>query len=363
MQTNPQIELEFSVINDDGSESDMTVDLFTGIGGTSYANTRHSDAWKPLEINANITKTLGGTPDQASITIHNLPWIEVFRRDPIAELAKFRDQSWRVRIWAWYDDNSDINQTTRPNIPPVFVGDITEDFAVNSSDITDSSLQLQATGYGWLSNSGKMRKTWQAGTTYAAIFGDIFQYFKAKGYGRELRGVAAKSVINSDPRMSKSLKRKLTINRNPVETMNDLTRDIDATWGIHNNIPYVLMRDDYFNVVTNGYPSQQEPPITFYVLNHEAGTNSLIQYNKHTFNLRAKLSAEQRVGLSVGVEESPQIESVAFGNRVKGRFDELNFSLSNYGDGHQANMKLRYMAGITVILPAQRSDNSGLNNE
>ena len=363
MQTNPQIEVEFSVINPDGTESDMTVELWKSIDGTDYFNTRHDVDWKPLAIDASVIKTLGGAPDQATITLHNLPWIEIFRRDPVAELAKFRDESWRVRIWAWHDDNNSAPQTVRPNVPPVFVGDITEDFGVQSSDIVDSSVQLQATAYGWLSNSGKMKKTWQAGTTYLTMFNDLLAYILSKGYGHELRGSAPKSVIKTDARMNKVLKKKFSMHRNPIETLNDLTRDIDATWGIHNNIPYVIMRDAWFNVFTDDYPSQSAPPTTFYVQNFESGLNSLINYNKHTFSLAAKLSAEQRIGLLVGNEESPQIEEVAFSDRINGRFDEINHSLSNYGNGHQSDMTFRYYDGGKIILPTQRADNSGLNSE
>ena len=367
MQTNPQIEVEFSVINPDGTESDMNIKLWEDMNGISYFDTKHSPEWRPLEVNASIIKTLGGAPDQSAITLHNLPWIELFRRDPVAELAKFRDESWRVRIWAWHDDNGSTSQSNKPNIPPVFVGDITEDFGIQSGDTIDSALQVQATAYGWLVNSGKMRETWQAGTTYKQIFNDILQFIISKGYGRETRTATPRYVIKNDSRMNKTLKRKFNVNRNPVEILNDLTRDIDATWGIHNNIPYVIMRDSYFGSV-NGeeYPTQTGLTDDYYVLNYESGLSSLINYSKHEFSINAKFSNQLLIGQAVAVDESPQTSGGLLGvgtGLLFGRFNEINHQLNNYGDGHQSSITLSYLSGDDVVLPAQRADNSGLNSE
>lgn len=361
---NPQLDLEFTVLNDDGTESPMTIDLFTGLDGVSYADLNHHDEWKPLNVECSVSKSLGGTQDQATITIHNTPYIEIFRKDYRAELNKIRNQKWRVRIYAWYDDNGTVAQSPRPTMAPVFVGDITEDFNVVSSGINDTSLQFQALGHGWLARSGKMKKTWAATSTYLNVVTDLFDYMiNVKKYGRETIGATPKYVILPDARLNKTRKRGFSIDRNPIETMNDICRDIDFVWGIHNNIPYILPRDKSFGILTD-YPSSVTLPSTAIVIRENTGATSLANYSKYTFGFSSQYSEGILIGRYVQLRESDQVKSNGFGYiGIGGRLNEMEISLSNYGSGHQMDANASYFDGGDVVLPPKRADNSGLRNE
>lgn len=360
MQYNPQIEIDFSLINDDGSESDMTINLFDGPAG-DYSQLRHHEGWDPLKVDINVNKSLGGTQDRARITIHNTPYIEKFYLDYQAELEKIRIQKWRVRIWAWYSDN--LTLTPRPAMPPSFVGDITEDFSVVPEDITDASIQLECMGHGWLSRSGKMKKTWVAGTTYREIVQDLFENMLSKGYGREQRGDTPKYVIKADARLGKTLKRGFSKNRNPCEVMNDICRELDFVWGIHNNIPYITPRDKAFNTLLEDYPTSSALPPTALTNSHETGMSSLINFGKYSYSLSSLYDSGFMPGRYINTRQDPQINIGVFTGSVDGRINEISANLSNYGEGHQIDITCQYVKGRDVILPPKRADNSGLRNE
>ena len=358
MQYNPQLKLEFSLLNDDGNESDMTIDLFQGIDGYDSSDLNYHAGNKPIAVECNIQKSLGGGQQTADIVIHNSPYIETFRNNYKGELEKIRNQKWRVRIYAWYDDNGSVTQSPRPSDPPVFVGDITEDFVVTSSGINDTSLQLQATGHGWLANSGKMKQTWQAGTTYLEIVNDLFDYMlNEKNYGRETRASTPKKVILNTGELNNTFKRGFSINRNPCEVMNDICRDLDCVWGINNNIPYIMLRSNYF---LNAEAPIESQPTEFNYFVDGRGMTSLVNFSKYTFSFSALWFNNFIVGGTVSQTEAPQVNSQ---DLVLGRINEISIKLDNF-NGHTTDLTCSYHLGAgQVVLPPKRADNSGLRYE
>ena len=341
MQYNPHIDLEFRVLNDDGSEG-ATVNL------TGNQNLNYYVGNKPITIECNVNKSLAAQQQTADIIIHNSPFIEAFRDNYQAVVSSIRTQKWRVRIWAWFSNST--APTARP-AEPVFIGDIIEDFEITSSSINDSAIRVQALGHGWLMNTGKYKDSWERGTNYLTIVNDLMTYISVdKKYGN------GQFVVQDNGRLaSTTIKRGFTVNRNPAESLNDICRRFDFLWGVNNLIPYMLPRDGSF--------SAAEFPISSTVSNPNVFVNdeliSLINYSKYTFGYASLWQDNLIIGSIIGETQLPQIFN---GDINFGRINDLNIALSNTGDGHTVDVTCAYYDGA-VAIPPKREDNSGLRKD
>lgn len=361
---NPQIKVEINEILPDGSDLPFEIDFFEG------ADQNNHDRNRPPVVNVSTNSTIGATQNIAYITISNSPYIEKFRRDPQAELEKIKGKKLRIRVWAWFDDNGSTAQGAKPFYQPIFVGDSLDGFSVSSSGINDSAIQIQAQGHAWLSTSGKWKKTWEPLTNYLTICEEIMAYFvEEKGQGQESSGDFPWFVVDDFPErlFKKELESPLTINRNPMELLNDICRDLDYVWGVHNNVPYIIAREHVpqqglflIGINNQGFDDKAE-------VNSETGMIGIITYGTNGFSFQHNYDRNLFIGRVVEVSDEPQTGER--GTFVAGRIRSVNASANNY-TGHKFSIECDYLTEYNpnapldskVVLPIRRADNSGLRS-
>jgi len=361
---NPQIKVEINEILPDGSDIPFAVDFFEG------ADQNYHAANKPIHISCRTTNSLGGGQNSASISIRNPLYLEKFRKDPQAELAKFKGKKLRVRIWAWYDDNGTTALGAQPFNQPVFVGDALEGFSVSSQGVNETSIEIQAQGHAWLATSGKMRKTWEPGVTYLQICEEIMlEFIENRGQGQEDNGQFPHFVVDDFPGRleGKILESPLTINRNPMELLNDICRDLDYVWGVHNNIPYIVSRErpSRFDKLLVGAVNQFENRVA--IISGFTSMSGLINYGTDTFSFSHNFDHNLFIGRVVEVNDEPQTGER--GTLVAGRVNQITGSFDNRL-GHNMLLDCSYLTNYTrlapldsfVVLPERRADNSGLRD-
>ena len=361
---NPQLFVEINEIFPDGSDLPFEVDFFGG------ADQNHHSENKPPVINCNITNSLGATQNTLFLTITNSPYIEEFRRDPQAQLERIKGKKLRIRVWAWYDDNSSLTRTAQPLYQPVFVGDALEGFSVSADGINDASIIIQAQGHAWLSTSGKLKRTWEPGFSYKTIAEEIMLYFiEERGQGQETNSTFPHFVVDDlDLKLEeKLLESPLTINRNPMEVLNDICRDLDFVWGIHNNIPYIVSRNrpsqfDKLLISPFNQISDQKAEC-----NSETGMTSIISYGTIGFSYSHNYDRNIFPGRVVEASDEPQTGER--GTFVAGRVNSVNTTINNY-TGHSMRIECDYLTEYNpltpldsiAVLPERRADNSGLRS-
>lgn len=360
MQYNPQIEIQLNRLDVDGKEVFDQNDPICNLSSKNPAGDVLNDynyhsTNKPIRVNCDISKNIGSENDSAAIALHNHPLFEQLRENPASILNAIENSFYRLRVWAWHDDNDSLVQQPRPNIPPAFVGDVYEGFGFQSNEVTDSVITIQALSHGWLANSDKMRQTWPEGTEYLKIVEDIFAFIvNDRGYGIESIGAAPKSVIEgleTAGRLSaKKLVKPFTIDRNPTETLNDICRELDMDWGIDNNIPYILNRNYYF--ATNELNSQPVNP--FNTIYDETSKTGLTSYGLYNFSSSMIYDAGVVLGNLYRLLDSPQINTNA---GIEGKLKSQSIKLSNV-DGHNSQMEFDVYDIVSdkVKLPRRRRD-------
>lgn len=361
---NPQLRVEINEILPDGSDLPFQVDFLDGSPQNFTINEQ------PIHINCSINNTLGASQNTATITISNTSYIEDFRSDPQAEIAKLAGKRLRVRIWAWYDNNIGLQSNPQPFFQPVYVGDIIDGFAVRSRGINDSSVQFKAQGHGWLATSGKLKTRFAAGSNYLDVVTSIMTYFiEERGQGQENNGSAPQFIIDDSIKSleGKILTSSLSINRNPMETLNDISRDLDYTWGVHNNIPYMLPKakassKDSLLIADANLALESVARCSF-----ETGMKGVINYSSDGFSFNHNYDRNIFIGRTIQASDEPQT-----GGRntfVAGRVDSCATILDNKS-GHSMSVDCSYLKeynpadpfGATVSLPERRADNSGLRS-
>lgn len=362
---NPQIKLEINEILEDGADVPFNVDFLGG------SDTSHSDTNKPLQINCTINNSLGSSQNTCAITITNSLYLEEFRRDPQAQLEKIKGKKLRVRCWGYFDDNNQTASTAMPFVQPAFVGDALEGFDITSSGVNDANLTINAQGHAWLATSGKYRKTWEIGQNYLEIVDEIMgEITFNRGQGQELSTDRPWFIIDDfDLKLEeKELESPLTVNRNPIETLNDICRDLDMVWGVHNNIPYILSRDrasqsDKFLIGLNNQGLENKA-----VVNYETGLLSIIDYGTDGFSFTHNYDRNLFIGRVVEVSDEPQTgERDTF---IAGRIRSVSTTLDNY-TGNTMTVQCDYLTDYNpgrplqakVVLPERRADNSGLRSK
>lgn len=357
MNYNPQIEIEITEINADGSESPI-IGLLKEFADTDY---RHHDQNKPLTIKASIQKSLGSMQNTCALEVFNAPIIEAIRQDPERTTAEIAKTFYRLRVWAWHDDNGTTTKTARPNIPPAFVGDVLDGFPTpKPSSTTDSSFRIEAISHSWLATSGKMRETWQPNTDWATVTQDIFDYIISKGYGRETYQATPKSVIENIVTLpllqAKTFQRHFNMNRNPMETLNDFCRELDLVWGFENNIPYIISRSTYFD--TNELNQIAVEDDFDVPLKQNTGKIGLTSFSTMGFSASGIFDPNFILGVKVSTNDNSQIDSSLL--ESIGRINELSINLDNE-QGHTVDINASYISESTndVRLPKRRDDTSG----
>ncbi len=338
LKYNPQLKIELVKLTPEGDEEPIDVQIIP-------ADLSHHSGNKPPRCQVNIQKALGSVQQQCTITLHNAPIIEEIRRDFAAFIPKIRDEFWRVKVWAWWANSPD---KTEPDSSPVFVGDISDDFQVQSSGTNDSSLTLTAHGHNYLMRSGKYRKTYPPETSYREIVDDIFAYFvDEKKYGPKVVIQDFNGVLEKE-----KLTRSESVNQNPVEELNNICGDLDFVWGVDAKTLYMLKRDEYFlNDLTVDYNK-----ITAAII-YKSGTTSLLGFGKYTFGFETLFDTELSLGKLVAISEYPQF-GVPFGN-IYGRVNELSYQLDNYS-GHKMSVSCQFSLGDDFVdLPPRKDDSSG----
>jgi len=362
---NPQLFVQIHEILPDGTDLPFEVDFFGG------ADQNHHAANKPPMINCSITNSLGATQNTMFLTISNSPYIEEFRRDPQAQLERTKGKKLRVRVWAWYDDNESTARSAQPLYQPVFVGDALEGFSVPSDGVNDASIEIQAQGHAWLSTSGKWKNTWLPETSYKTIAEEIMLFFiEERGQGQETNSTFPHFVVDDlDLKLEeKLLESPFTINRNPMEVLNDICRDLDFVWGIHNNIPYIVSRDrpsqfDKLLISPFNQISEEKAEINF-----ETGMDgNNISYGTTGFSFAHNYDRNIFPGRVVEASDEPQTGER--GTFVAGRVNSVSTTLNNYA-GHTMSIECDYLTEYNpgapldskVVLPERRADNSGLRS-
>ena len=376
---NPQIEVQINEILPDGSDIPFEVDFFSGEDKNHHAGNR------PINIAANVTNSLGGTQNFCSLTISNPLYIETFRKNPQAEINKFKGKKLRIRVWAWYDDNGVTTKGPQPFDPPVFVGDALNGFTISADDINDAQIQIQAQGHSWLASSGKYKKTWEGGQTYLDVVNDIMlEIVENRGQGQELDGSAPRFIVDDflEQLVGKELPLSFTVNRNPIEVLNDICRELDYVWGVHNNIPYIVSRKHPFQ--PDFYPTNSAMPEEYSPIDYQTGLISNISYGIDNFTFRSLHDRELFIGRVVTVTDAPQTNpggtivngivvappQGADNTAVPGRITEISSVFDNQR-GHSMNCTCSYLVNFTkdapteaeVVLPERRANNSGLRAE
>jgi len=353
MQYNPQVDIEITRLAADGSEQQIT-DNFTSIADQDF--NFHSTN-KPLDFKASINKRLGSEQDTCTVTIQNPQFLEDLRQNPTSFVENIRDNFYRIRVWAWHDDNNQVSNTVRPNIPPVWVGDILDGFSSGSTSTTDSQLTIESSSHSWLATSGKMRRTWAMGTTYDVIMNDILDWFlNERGYGKETIGGTAKKVITGVENgllASKATKKAFTINRNPIEVANDLCREFDLMFGFHCNIPYVLARSNYFLVNELNDISVGNEGV---LIDRQTGKIGISDFSSYSINCSSIFNQYHIIGSLATISDAPQID----GGLALGRIDSTQITLANGSDGHVSGISCSYVGSDgNIVLPRRRNNSSG----
>jgi len=363
---NPQIELEFTVIGQDGFETgdETFLTLLSSNDEKGLLNDyKYHDRNKPIAVEANINKSFTSLNSTASIKIYNHLFVEYFKQYPNTFFDDLENNYHRVRIWAWHDDNGSSAATSRPNIPPVFVGDILQGINIQPLSTSDSVINIQAESNSWLMTSGKMRKTWDAGTNYGTIVQDLMQEIIDRGYGVETRGQTPRYVIEPNTLIklqAKQLIRSKSITNNPVEELNEICRDFDSVWGIENNVPFYCNRDEYFQ--PNQVNSTQLNTANRFLWS-ESSKIGLTSIGIRDFQCSAVWQNEFILGTSYLSSDEGMFNQN--GNEIfgfDGRLDTANISLNNVNTaGHTCDMVFGYVDNESnkVRLPQRRLDASG----
>ncbi len=359
---NPQLRFELSEITPEGLDVPFAVDFLEGLDPNYHAGNA------PLHVTANISSSIGGTQNTASVVINNTPYIETFRRNPQAELAKFQGKKLRLRIWAWYHDNGTTAKSAQPNYPPVFVGDMLEGFTIGAKGINDSALRFTAQGHAWFAGSGKYRMTWPAKTNYLTIVQDIGTYIVGiKQQGKETQQSAPHVVIDDfdEKLLKKELDASFSVHRNPMEVLNDICKQTDMVCGFHNNIPYIVSKDRPFQKPWLPIGLEHNPTAASVDVSGDTGMLSLINYGMLNFGFTHNYDPELYIGRVVTAFDEPQIGIQS--TYVAGRISAIDIALDNV-NGHRCEVNCSYLKEFDplapteskVVLPEKRADNNGL---
>jgi len=359
---NPQLAVEFTILSEDGSErqeEDFITFLSSEINGQQFNDYNFHARNKPLGVEVDINKGLGSTQNTCNLTFYNHLLIEQIRKNPDLIVSSISENFYRVRVWAWHDDNSSSTSTARPNIPPVFVGDVIDGFTVEDLDTVDSSIRIQAHSHSWLSTIGKMKKTWEPGTNYLLIMQDLLQFILDKNYGVETLGNAPVYVIEDETSgilEAKLLLRSKSININPLEEINEICRELDMLWGIENNIPYVLLRANFFrNNFLNQTPINEGDSI----YSSETSKIKLNSYGLFEFNASSIWQNSFVLGTVHAQVDIGSIDPSVTSNAI-GRLDSLSISLSNGQKGHTTNLQYSWLGDDDKVrLPRRRGNTTG----
>lgn len=368
---NPQMMVQLNEILPDGSDIPFEVDFLEGMprGELGLGDLTHHSANKPLKVTARIRSDIGGTMNTCSLSINNPLYIETFRKNPQAELNKFKGKKFRLRVWAWYDDNSSLTPIPPAQIWPVFVGDVLDGFNISAQGVNDVEIVINSQGHSWLAGSGKYRKTWKGGTDYFVIVNEIMdEIVNARGQGQETDGSAPQFFVDDfDGKLAgKVLPSSFSVNRNPVEVLNDICRELDMVWGVHNNIPYIVSRDRPFQM--DKLPISRENVLREEAVevNYKTGLISNISYGISGFSFSHNFDKQLFIGRMVEASDEPQTgDGSTF---VAGRITSVGAVIDNY-DGNVISCNCSYVdynedspTKSKVILPEKRQDNSGLRN-
>lgn len=366
-QFNPQFDLEFTELDASGNESrtNKLISLLnsTSFNGVQINDYRHHQANKPIRVSANIRKDFTSAGNMATISITNSLFIEELKRNPKQFIKDLNSTYYRVRIWAWYDDNNLSSATPRPAVPPVFVGDVMDGVGVNfQADGTDSTVTIQAESHKWLMTSGAMKKTWGRGFSYLQIVQDLLQEIVDRGYGSESFGQPPTYVIQQQtiPELSlKQLKRSKSITENPMNELNAICRDFDAVWGVENNVPFFCLRKEYFQ--PNRLNQTPVSTVSDPLIQAESGKIGLTSIGMYDFKCSSLWDNRLIMGNYYGASDAGMFLSNPNASfELDGRLDDVSINLDNY-QGHTVDMRFSYFDSDIneVVLPQRRDDSGG----
>lgn len=180
------------------------------------------------DVDVTIEKSITSTSDTATISVHNHVVIEELYKNKRALFENFGDREFEVDIMVWYENDPE-SLGTRQN-HNMFTGSVDNISIPNDQSITDKSLTIQATSGREDALRTLLIKRYPSGTSYKEIVYDCFDQFN---------GFDLAVFDDPDGKLNKKLIRPKTYHQKVSDVLNDISRDVDMTWGF-SYVPWTI---------------------------------------------------------------------------------------------------------------------------
>ena len=140
--------------------------------------------------------------------------MRTFYQEPELFIDEYSKKDYILTVFLGYEDFHQI-----------YTGDLVDLSVTGGSKITDQSIVLTASSGEKALTSGKIKKKFAAGQSFMDVIGECFKVYEEFGI---------KFDVIDDPfdKLSKELKKPRTEDRLASQTLNDVCRELDMTWGI-----------------------------------------------------------------------------------------------------------------------------------
>lgn len=268
---------------------------------------KEEESYLPYKVDCTITKSMTSNADECTLTIQNFEALEDFYQEPELFIDEYSKKDYILTIFLGYEDFHQI-----------YSGDLMDLSVTGGSNITDQAIVLKASSGQKALTAGKIKKKFSAGQSFRDITGECFKVYEAFGI---------KFEVIDDPfnKLSKTLKKPRTEDRLAAETLNDVCRELDMTWGIAERheqttpqIGYFVDKKSVFDVGIFGRG--------VFDVSYKTGLLGLPSFSKSQFTFNHRQDKRLNLGVAVDLSVSPQINTAS---KIRGRISAIAMSLTN----------------------------------